>query len=149
MCISIYYLYPIFLLQQEGRLYPDTFRPEHPRPDFKRSLWSNLNGRWDFCFDPLDQGLEKGFYLPGAARFNQQINVPFPWQSELAGLNERQPACEIAWYRLTFTIPPEMSGQEVFLRFGAVDFQARVWVNGKNWEGTRGATCLLSSISPP
>jgi hypothetical protein len=112
-------------------MYPNSFRPEHPRPDFQRSLWFNLNGRWDFCFDPLNQGLENGLYFPGTPGFNQEINVPFPWQSDLAGLDERQPACEIAWYRRTFLVPPEMAGQEIFLRFGAVDFQANVWVNGQ------------------
>ena len=25
--------------------------PEHPRPDFYRSNWVNLNGPWDFKFD--------------------------------------------------------------------------------------------------
>ncbi|MDR1746731.1 MAG: hypothetical protein LBR49_05610, partial [Tannerella sp.] len=25
--------------------------PEHPRPDFERSEWINLNGVWSFTFD--------------------------------------------------------------------------------------------------
>lgn len=25
--------------------------PEHPRPDFERVNWINLNGSWDFEFD--------------------------------------------------------------------------------------------------
>ena len=25
--------------------------PEHPRPDFKRPQWINLNGTWEFKFD--------------------------------------------------------------------------------------------------
>jgi hypothetical protein len=30
--------------------------PEHPRPDFTREPWVNLNGAWDFAFDPDDAG---------------------------------------------------------------------------------------------
>ena len=25
--------------------------PEHPRPDFERPAWVNLNGKWQFRFD--------------------------------------------------------------------------------------------------
>ena len=28
--------------------------PEHPRPDFMRQQWQNLNGVWQFEFDSLD-----------------------------------------------------------------------------------------------
>ncbi len=30
--------------------------PEHPRPDFERPNWINLNGSWDFEFDSLNTG---------------------------------------------------------------------------------------------
>ena len=33
--------------------------PEHPRPDFERADWRNLNGRWRFRFDAGDEG-ERG-----------------------------------------------------------------------------------------
>ena len=29
---------------------------EHPRPDFMRSVWVNLNGQWDFALDPDETG---------------------------------------------------------------------------------------------
>ncbi len=32
--------------------------PEHPRPDFQRPTWLNLNGPWQFQFDPQNQGLD-------------------------------------------------------------------------------------------
>ena len=34
--------------------------PEHPRPDFERSPWINLNGPWSFRFDAADQGVGVG-----------------------------------------------------------------------------------------
>ena len=30
--------------------------PEHPRPDFERASWVNLNGEWSFRFDPAGAG---------------------------------------------------------------------------------------------
>ena len=30
--------------------------PEHPRPDFQRAAWLNLNGRWQFAFDKRNTG---------------------------------------------------------------------------------------------
>jgi len=35
-----------------------SYLPEHPRPDFERSQWINLNGEWDFKFDPKDLGVK-------------------------------------------------------------------------------------------
>ena len=35
--------------------------PEHPRPDFKRPQWINLNGAWEFKFDSNNNGFIKVF----------------------------------------------------------------------------------------
>src|SRR5579871_6725400 len=53
-------------------------RPEHPRPDAVRPHWLNLNGPWEFRFDPDNQGLDAHWSEPGAAGFDRQIVVPFP-----------------------------------------------------------------------
>ena len=34
---------------------------EHPRPDFERAEWRNLNGRWDFALDARDEGERSGW----------------------------------------------------------------------------------------
>jgi hypothetical protein len=36
-------------------------RPEHPKPQFKRAEWKNLNGQWDFVFDSGNSGVERNF----------------------------------------------------------------------------------------
>ena len=36
--------------------------PEHPRPDFQRSPWRNLNGPWQFRFDADDAGLKEKWF---------------------------------------------------------------------------------------
>src|SRR5919109_4085082 len=40
----------------------DVPRPEHPRPDFRREAWINLNGRWRFAFDPQNVGEQMRWY---------------------------------------------------------------------------------------
>ena len=40
-------------------------RPEHPRPDFVRETFFNLNGVWQFAFDDKDEGLANGWMKPG------------------------------------------------------------------------------------
>ena len=104
-------------------------RPEHPRPDFERSAWLNLNGAWDFQFDPRDQGLDDQWFSPGAA-FDRSIRVPFCWESELSGVRDRT-LQQIGWYRRQVAAPAAWSGQRVWLRFEAVDWEARVWLDGE------------------
>jgi len=103
-------------------------RPEHPRPDFWRSEWLNLNGTWEFQIDPNNEGEALGWFAPEAGRFERQIVVPFPWQSDLSGVAIHYAG--VAWYRRMFTIP-DWGAKRVWLNFGAVDYEARVWVNGQ------------------
>ena len=61
--------------------------PEHPRPDFRRTEWVNLNGDWAFRFDKANAGLSNG-WAAGRAEFPLTIKVPFPWGSALSGVKE-------------------------------------------------------------
>ena len=36
------------------------------------------------------------------------------------------------WFRTTFLVPADFEGQRVFVRFGAVDYFADVWLNGRH-----------------
>ena len=61
-------------------------RSEYPRPDFQRGTsqgidWVNLNGTWEFVFDPDDVGKQEGWYLPEFKGYVDQICVPYPWES--------------------------------------------------------------------
>lgn len=104
-------------------------RPEHPRPDRFRQHWQNLNGVWEFAFDPQDAGLRQGWHdgrtLPG------RIIVPFCPESLLSGVFDENfhPVC---WYARLFDVPETLRGGRVLLHFGAVDYRADVWLNGKH-----------------
>ena len=100
---------------------------EHPRPDFQRETWLNLNGLWDFRFDPQNTGeTEKWFDKPDT--FDKRILVPFPWGSKLSGVGNE---AEIAWYSRLIEVPSEWDGKKVFIVFGASDWITTAWLDGK------------------
>src|SRR5688500_4779440 len=68
---------------------------EHPRPDFERADWLNLNGPWSFRFDPKDEGEQGGWSSADLRSFPLRITVPFPWGSELSGVADE---ADIGWY---------------------------------------------------
>lgn len=100
--------------------------PEYPRPTMVREKWKNLNGVWQFGEAQSGESLPK--------RLQEKIVVPFPWESYLSGIN-RQLNSQQAWYQRSFTIPSEWKGDKVLLHFGAVDFEATVFVNN-NYVGS-------------
>jgi len=103
-------------------------RPEHPRPDRVRAEWQTLNGTWEFDFDEADRGLAEGWFR-GTRALSRTILVPYCPESRLSGIGDTSPH-EVVWYRRSFTVPDAWRSRRLFLHFGAVDYEARVWVNG-------------------
>ena len=100
--------------------------PEHPRPDFYRSEWQNLNGIWNFAFDKEDAGLsQKWFEHP--ENFGEKIQVPFPWGSKLSQVKDE---ADIAWYSRKISLPAGWKGEKIFVIIGASDWATDVWVDG-------------------
>ena len=104
-------------------------RPEHPNPQFQRRDWMNLNGKWSFKIDKSKSGLAKKYYQP-QTKFDRTINVPFCPESVLSGI-EYKDFMDAVWYSREFTIPEKYSGLRAILHFGAVDYKATVYINGK------------------
>ena len=102
-------------------------RSEYPRPQFKRSDWLCLNGEWQFEIDHGDSGRERG--LVGKDPFSDKIIVPFCPESKLSGV-EYKDFMRAVWYRRTFVLPTAAEGKRVFINFGAVDYEAEIWLNG-------------------
>jgi len=101
--------------------------PEHPRPDFERAAWLNLNGSWQFRFDREDAG-DGAAWAAGRTEFPETITVPFSWGAKLSGLENR---ADIGWYRRTVRVPEAWRGQRVFLVVGACDWLTRGWIDGQ------------------
>ncbi len=102
---------------------------EHPRPDFMRNAWINLNGQWDFALDPDEIGELNGWYNDGSV-FDQRITVPFSWAAPLSGIVERN--IHIGWYARNLEIPviEEWINKRIYIVIGASDFGTRLWLNG-------------------
>ncbi len=69
--------------------------------------------------------------------FPLTINVPFCPESKLSGMAMTD-FLEAVWYRRKFTVDPGLRGRRLLLHFGAVDYDARAWVNGKEVARHRG-----------
>ena len=102
---------------------PETAWQSYPRPQMTRPDWLNLNGLWEYALLPRQQ--------TAVEKFDGQILVPFPIESALSGVKRPLLPQERLWYRRTFRVPPTWQGQRILLHFGAVDWEAQVWLNGQ------------------
>ena len=100
---------------------PQQVLPEYPRPIMERADWQNLNGEWDYAIRP------KGEVEP--AKFDGKILVPFAVESSLSGVQQLVGEQNELWYKRTFQVPATWKGKEILLHFGAVDWQADVFVD--------------------
>lgn len=102
-------------------------RSEYPRPQFVRKDWQNLNGEWAFAFDDKDMGKRDQWFIKPEV-FDKKIQVPFVYQTKLSGINSQE-IHDIVWYQKQFNWT-ENPNKRCLLHFGAVDYQAEVYVNG-------------------
>ncbi|KAJ4301450.1 hypothetical protein N0V90_003542 [Kalmusia sp. IMI 367209] len=90
------------------------------------------------------QELLKGnlFKSAGAAKHTKKdIEVPYVWQCPASGIEEKG-VHEVFWYERDISDLRSQGekerGDRVLLRFGAVDYEAKVWVDGHFVGGHRG-----------
>ncbi len=126
------------LLAQANAAIP---RAEHPRPDMQRDIWMNLNGQWQFEIDNDNTGLQRG--LVSGKDLARTITVPFCPESKLSGIDNYD-FMKYVWYRRHFVTPDNMAGKRIMLHFGAVDYQAWVYLNGSLIGSHRGGNVAFS-----
>ncbi|WP_111669540.1 glycoside hydrolase family 2 protein [Algoriphagus litoralis] len=97
--------------------------PEYPEPQLVRDKWQSLNGPWDFAILPKGSSPETGFA--------GKITVPFPVESFLSGVQKTVGPENELWYERNFDLELSPKGKRILLKFGAVDWEAEVWVNDK------------------
>ncbi|MEQ9810644.1 glycoside hydrolase family 2 protein [Streptococcus jiangjianxini] len=104
-------------------------RKEYPRPQFQRDNWTNLNGQWDFEFDDNDLGIREKWFVSENDFFTRTIEVPFVYQSQASGINDRK-VHDIVWYRRCFDYVKK-DDKRLIVHFGAVDYEAQIFLNGQ------------------
>jgi hypothetical protein len=111
---------------------PANALPEYPRPQLTRDRWQNLNGVWEFAKAETNQA------VPAGQSLAERVLVPYPIESALSGIQRHE---DRMWYRRTFTVPAGWkvgTTNRLQLHFGAVDYDAKVYVNGKQVATHRG-----------
>ncbi len=111
-------------------------RPEYPRPQLTRDRWLSLNGVWQF--DSLAAGAEPA---PGND-LSERILVPYPAESALSGIMRHESRMV---YRRRFRVPSSWqvgtgrgTVNRLLIHFDAIDYQAKVIVNGRAVGSHRG-----------
>ena len=120
---------------------PEIPRPEHPRPQFVREPWANLNGTWTYTFDYGESGVERGF--AASTGFDDPIVVPFCPESRLSGVGHTD-FIECMWYHRPIEVPAEWAGKRILLHFGGVDFESEAFIDGQSVGRHWGGTCSFS-----
>jgi hypothetical protein len=120
---------------------PTNALPEYPRPQLVRPTWRNLNGTWQFS-DAV-----AGQKPPIGKTLDERVLVPYPIESALSGIKRHE---DRMFYRRTFTTPTSWkinaaAGRRLVLHFGAVDYDAKVWVNGHRVATHRGGYDAFSA----
>jgi hypothetical protein len=108
---------------------PGNALPDYPRPQLTRDRWQNLNGVWQFAKAAVGEAPPVGRSLA------ERVLVPYPIESALSGIQRHE---DRMFYRRTFTVPGGWTGSRLLLHFGAVDYDAKVWVSGTQVATHRG-----------
>lgn len=113
---------------------------DYPRPQMVRERWQNLNGLWEYAIT------DKNAAQP--ASFDGKILVPYPLESALSGVKKALLPDQHLWYKRTFTHSFIKGREKVLLHFGAVDYEATVFINGtKAGSHTGGYTAFSFDIT--
>ena len=125
------------MTQWASEVTPENVLPEYPRPQMVRTEWLNLNGLWDYGV--AARILDKPESYQGG------ILVPFPIEAPLSGVGRMLNALPLQsykdsrlWYRRYFQVPAAWKDKRTLLHFGAVDWEASVFLNGTKLGGHRG-----------
>jgi beta-galactosidase/beta-glucuronidase len=102
---------------------PGNVLPEYPRPQMVRNNWQNLNGLWQYAVTDWDANQPE--------KFDGEILVPFPIESALSGVQKAFLPMQRLWYKRNINKPDTKGNKRVLLHFGAVDWKATIYLNGK------------------
>lgn len=127
--------------QWAAQVSPNNISTEYPRPIMQRNRWQSLDGLWNYSIR------RRGAANMGNA--DGKILVPFAVESSLSGVMKTVGKDQELWYSRTFDIPADWQSDHIMLHFGAVDWQADVYINDIRIGSHRGGYAPFSlDITP-
>ncbi|MFY0254154.1 sugar-binding domain-containing protein [Chitinophaga sp. 30R24] len=122
--ISHYKMQPIHMPSRWAKeVGPDNALKEYPRPQMERKNWENLNGLWEYAIT------DSSIAFPTS--FDGSILVPYPLESALSGVQKKLMPDQRLWYKRNIKAATLQRNERLILNFGAVDWQATLFVNNK------------------
>lgn len=109
-------------------LFGDPVEDAYERVSGDNRFVTGLDSEWDFKLDRHRVGEDLGYYRTKDIGGNwDSYDTRFSWSDH--GLHQYLGE---AWYRQSVEIPAEFEEERIFLWFGGVHNQAKVWVNGEH-----------------
>lgn len=96
-----------------------------PQENPNRSI-SDLSGIWEFKKDPENIGIKNQWF--NGLTETRSIAVPGSWNEQFT---DSRDYLDAVWYQTEAFVPENWSDEEVWIRFGSVNYHATVWVNGR------------------
>ncbi len=96
-----------------------------PQENPNRSI-SDLSGIWEFKKDPENIGIKNQWF--NGLTETRSIAVPGSWNEQFT---DSRDYLDAVWYQTEAFVPENWSDEEVWIRFGSVNYHATVWVNGQ------------------
>lgn len=96
----------------------------YPQQNEYRNLM-NISGVWNFEKDENDVGEKESWF--NGLKNSEPIAVPGSWNEQKEGIRDYM---GVVWYEQNTFIPKNWKGQRIFIRFGSVQYAAKVWLNG-------------------
>ena len=96
-----------------------------PQENPNRSI-SDLSGIWEFKKDPENIGIKNQWF--NGLTETRSIAVPGSWNGQFT---DSRDYLDAVWYQTEAFVPENWSDEEVWIRFGSVNYHATVWVNGR------------------
>ena len=107
----------------------------YPRASESRDILS-LDGMWEFRVSPAgdpDAGFREAWYLRRLADSGTTVAMPVPCSfNDITTEDEVRYYVGWAWYDRAMFVPSAWVDRRVVLRFGSVNYNAIVWVNGQS-----------------
>ncbi|MBN1342073.1 MAG: hypothetical protein JXQ73_05300 [Phycisphaerae bacterium] len=100
-----------------------------PDEELAERMKIDLAGPWSFLPDRKDEGLTAGYFAEGLdASSWRQVTVPIAFDQCGPDMDRY---IGVGWFRRAVDVPEAMRGRRVTLRFQGINYNATVWVNGK------------------